>query len=150
MSLAITLHVLSVIIWIGGTFFFYYFMRPVLKDLDPSIKIQLMCKLYSRFFAVTWVAIFIILFSGFWIVFNEFEGFQNAHLHIHVMLTLGTFMILLFCFLYVVPFKHLKEDFVKNDIQAASRDIETIRKLLLTILILGFITTIVGTAGRYW
>ncbi len=37
-----TLHVLSIIVWIGGMVFAHFFLRPAFAQLKPPVRLRLM------------------------------------------------------------------------------------------------------------
>ena len=45
-----TLHVMSVILWIGGMAFAHFFLRPSLGVLEPPARLALMTAVLGRFF----------------------------------------------------------------------------------------------------
>ena len=57
-----TLHILSIIVWIGGMVFAHFFLRPAVAQLEPAVRVRLMHDVLGRFFkavlGVAMVAIF--------------------------------------------------------------------------------------------
>ena len=50
MGLAVLLHVLSVVVWVGGMFFAYMFLRPVAAaELEPPQRLDLEIRNFERF-----------------------------------------------------------------------------------------------------
>ena len=97
MSFAIALHVLSAVIWVGGMFFAYMAMRPaVVEVVDASRRGLLWSKTLERFFRWVWLAVVLLLVTGYWMIFSVFGGMANAGWHIHAMQTLGLVMMLLY------------------------------------------------------
>ena len=150
MGLAIALHVLSAVVWVGGMFFAYMAMRPaVVEGIDASQRGALWCHTLSRFFRWVWVAVVLLLVTGYWMVFSVFGGMANAGWHIHVMQGLGIVMMLLYFHVYFAPFRRLKQAVANQDPQEGGRRVGQIRKLVGTNLILGLIVVVVGAGGRY-
>ncbi|MCK7549408.1 CopD family protein [Marinobacter koreensis] len=150
MSLAIALHVLSAVIWVGGMFYAYMAMRPaVVEVIDASQRGVLWCHTLSRFFKWVWLAIVLLLATGYWMIFNVFGGMAGAGWHIHAMQGLGIVMMLLFFHVYFAPFNRLKKAVANQDPQEGGRQVAQIRKLVAVNLVLGLIVVVIGAAGRY-
>ena len=45
-----TLHVLSIMLWIGGMAFTLFFLRPAVAALEPPVRLRLMQDVLGRFF----------------------------------------------------------------------------------------------------
>lgn len=59
-----TLHVLAVVLWVGGMAFAHFFLRPSLALLEPPQRLALMREVLRRFFAAVLVASLLVLASG--------------------------------------------------------------------------------------
>ncbi|MBW7472670.1 CopD family protein [Marinobacter sp. M216] len=150
MSLAIALHVLSAVVWVGGMFFAYMAMRPaVIEVVEASQRGTLWCRTLSRFFRWVWLAIILLLVTGYWMVFSVFGGMAGAGWHIHAMQGLGLIMMLLFFHVYFAPFRRLKQAVAEKDPQEGGRRVGQIRRLVGINLILGLVVIVVGAGGRY-
>lgn len=150
MAIAITLHILAAAIWVGGMFFAYMALRPVAaKLLEPNLRLPLWAQTFARFFPYVWVAIVILPLTGYWIVFAVFEGFANAGWHVHIMQLIGWSMIAIFLHVYFAPYRRLQRAVAGSDWAQAATQLGQIRRLVGTNLILGLITIVVATGGRY-
>jgi uncharacterized membrane protein len=150
MSLAIALHVLSSVIWVGGMFFAYMAMRPaVVEVIEASQRGVLWCQTLSRFFPWVWLSVVLLLVTGYWMIFSAFGGMAGAGWHIHVMQTLGLIMMLLFFHVYFAPFRRLKQAVAEKNPEEAGRRVGQIRKLIGINLIIGIVVVVVGAGGRY-
>lgn len=150
MSLAIALHVLAAVIWVGGMFFAYMAMRPaVAQVVDASQRGALWCHTLSLFFLWVWLAVVVLLVTGYWMVFSYFGGMAGAGWHVHAMQGLGLLMMLLFLHVYFAPFRRLKQAVAQGDQQEGQRRVGQIRRLVGVNLILGLIVVVIGSAGRY-
>lgn len=150
MSLAIALHVLSAVIWVGGMFFAYMAMRPaVVEVIEAPQRGALWCATLSRFFQWVWAAVILLLVTGYWMIFSAFGGMAGAGWHIHVMQGLGIVMMLLYFHVYFAPFRRLKQAVANQDPQEGGRQVGQIRKLVATNLALGLIVVAVAAGGRY-
>lgn len=150
MGLAIVLHVLSAVIWVGGMFFAYMAMRPaVVEVVHESQRGMLWYHTLSRFFKWVWASVILLLVTGYWMIFSVFGGMAGAGWHIHVMQGLGLVMMVLYGYVYVAPFRKLKRAVASQNPQEGGRQVGQIRRLVGTNLILGLIVVAVGTGGGY-
>ncbi len=63
-----TIHLLSLMVWIGGMTFAHFFLRPAVAKLEAPERIRLMHDVLGRFFnAVLWAA-GLTLASGLWMI----------------------------------------------------------------------------------
>ncbi len=63
--IALLLHVLSVVVWVGGMFFAYMALRPAaVQTLEPPQRLPLWAATFDRFFPWVWLAVTLILGSG--------------------------------------------------------------------------------------
>ena len=66
-----TLHVLSIIVWIGGMVFAHFFLRPAVAQLEVPQRLQLMHDVLGRFFQTVLVASLLTLASGVWMLCGD-------------------------------------------------------------------------------
>lgn len=150
MAVAITLHILAAVVWVGGMFFAYVALRPVAaRLLEPPLRLPLWAQTFTRFFPWVWVAVVILPVTGYWLIFSVFEGFAYTDIHVHVMQVTGWIMILIFLHVYFAPFRRLKTAVAAADWAGASKQLGQIRRLVGVNLILGLVTIVVATGGRY-
>ena len=150
MLIALPLHLLAAIIWVGGMFFAYMILRPVAAALlEPPMRLALWSQVFRRFFPWVWAAIIVLLSTGLWMILAEFGGMKNAGGHIHLMLTLGIIMMLLFLHLFFSPYRKLNTALAANDIPTAGQQLNKIRRVIGINLTLGLITAMVAGAGRF-
>ncbi len=63
-----TLHLLSLIVWVGGMVFMLFFLRPVVDRMAPPQKLSLLRDVLQRFFGAVLGAIVVALVSGLWMM----------------------------------------------------------------------------------
>jgi uncharacterized membrane protein len=150
MALAITLHVLAAVVWVGGMFFAYMALRPAATLLEPPLRLNLWSQVLARFFPWVWLSVILLLLSGYWIIFGFYGGMANIGLHIHLMQGIGILMMLLFGHLYFGPFRRLKQAVAAQDGPKGSAKLSEIRFIVMINLILGIVVIIIGAGGRYF
>lgn len=151
MPVAITLHILSAVVWVGGMFFAYMALRPVAASLlEPPLRLPLWSKTFARFFPWVWAAVVLLPASGYWMIFESFEGMQNVGLHVHAMQIIGIVMIGIYLRVFFAPYQRMNRAIATGDFPAAGKQLAVIRRLIGINLILGLITIIFATGGAYW
>lgn len=150
MFIAVVLHVVAVVIWVGGMFFAYGCLRPVAgAQLEPPARLTLWAGVFERFFPWVWAAVITILASGFWLIFGALGGMGAVGVHVHIMLSLGVLMMLIFLHVFFAPYRRLTRAVAAQDWPAGGKALSQIRILVGINTALGLLTTLVGAGGRY-
>lgn len=149
-TVALTLHSLSAVVWVGGMFFALLMLRPATVPLEPGPRLDLWSRVLERFFAWVIAAIVLLLASGFAMIFGVYNGFRGIGLHINIMMAIGIVMILAFFHVYFAPWRRFKTALANRDYPGAARQLNQIRWIVTLNLVLGLITVAVGSSGRYW
>lgn len=150
MGSAVLLHVIAVVIWVGGMFFAYMFLRPVAAaQLEPPARLTLWAAVFSNFFPWVWTSIVAILATGLWMIFAVFGGMAAVGLYVHAMFGLGIVMMLIFFHVYFAPFTRLKRAVAAKDWPAGGKALSQIRLLVGINTTIGMVTIAIGAAGRY-
>jgi uncharacterized membrane protein len=149
-TVALVLHSLSAVVWVGGMFFALFALRPATAALEPGPRLLLWSRVLERFFLWVMAAIVVLLASGYGMIFGVYAGFRGIGLHINIMQGLGIVMMLLFFHLYFAPWRRFRAAVGRQDYPAAARQLNQIRVIVTINLILGLITIAVGSSGRYW
>ncbi len=149
--LAVAVHILSAIVWVGGMFFAYVILRPSMGVLDPpSHRLKLWDHVFRRFFVLVWGAIVLLTLSGYYMMFGIYGSMENVGLHIHLMYSIAMIMILLFFGLYFGPYRRFVEAAGADDWPSAGQILPAIRRIVAINLGLGLLTAVIGATGRYW
>jgi len=144
-SILLALHLLSAVIWVGGMFFAYVCLRPVVAlQLEPPQRIKLWVAVFRKFFPFVWLAILILLTTGFSMIFSIYNGFDNAPAIVLIMQVLGIIMMLIFMHVYFAPFKHMKNAIVTEDWPIGAKGLKQIRLLISINLTLGLLTILIA------
>ncbi len=148
LAIAIALHQLATVVWIGGMFFAHVALRPSAQEqLAPPQRLPLLQAVFSRFFLWVWLAVVLLWGSGFWIFSGVYGNAMGWH--VHVMIALALVMSTLFAYLYFVPYRGLDRLVASHDWERAAQRVGIIRRIILVNLSLGLVTTVLGSAGRY-
>jgi uncharacterized membrane protein len=149
-TVALILHSLAAVVWVGGMFFALLALRPATAPLEPGPRLQLWSRVLERFFLWVFVAIVLLLASGYGMIFGVYAGFAGIGLHINLMQGIGIIMMLLFFHLYFSPWRRFRAALARQDYPAAAGQLNQIRVIVMINLILGLVTVAVGSSGRYW
>ena len=148
MSLAMTLHLLAVIVWVGGMFFAHMALRPAVNELlQPPQRLRLMRRVFEGFFPWVWGAVLLILPSGYWMLFTVFS--EAAPASQWFMAITGSLMAAIFIFIYFIPYHQMGQALQAGEPPRAARSLMLIRRLIGTNLILGLLVSAVAVAGKY-
>ena len=148
MEIARLLHVLGVVIWVGGMFFAYMTLRPAAAALlEPPQRLPLWQATLSRFFTWVWIAVALIVASSVWMLMS-LGGMQGVGIYVHAMLAIGVVMMLIFAHVFFAPFRRLTRAVQAKDWAAGGAALAQIRKLVGLNLILGLLTVVVAIVGR--
>ena len=148
-TLSLVLHLLSAVIWVGGMFFAYMFLRPVAAaQLEPPVRLQLWVGVFKKFFPFVWLALLFLPLTGYMMIFEIWGSMAATPLYIHIMNGLGIVMILIYLHVYFAPFKRLKEAVIKQDWPEGGRNLNIIRKMVGINTMIGLLVIIVASAGR--
>jgi uncharacterized membrane protein len=148
-SIAITLHVLSAVLWVGGMFFAHQVLRPVAAaQLEPPARLRLWVGVFTRFFPWVWLFVLLLPVTGYWMIFRLFGGMSGVGIYVHIMQALGWLMILIYMHLFFAPFRRLKEAVVTAQWPEAGKQLGRIRHIVGVNLALGLIVIAVASGGR--
>lgn len=147
MSIALAVHVLTIVIWVGGMFFAYMVLRPAAVEiLEPPVRLKLWVASFKRFFPWVWLCIALVLASGLWMMLQ----FPKSPIFVHIMLGLGIVMMMIFMHVFFAPYKKLKQAVIAEDWPVGGKALGTIRTLVGINTIIGILTIIIATAGKYF
>lgn len=142
------LHLLAVIIWVGGMFFAHFFLRPAAQGLQPSDRVTLMHGVLQRFFAWVLVLAVVVLVSGIGMIGSihamaaQAGGQFNMPINWMVMSILGVVMMAVFGHIRFALFKRLDTAVTAKDWPAGGKALESIRKWVSLNLALGLVIVV--------
>lgn len=148
-AIAVALHVLSAVIWVGGMFFAYLALRPALAEHSALARAHLWSAVFRRFFPWVWACIAVLLVTGFYLIFGTFGSFKQVPPFVNLMLALGIIMMLLFAHVYFAAYRRLRHGVEVNDEDAVKKAMNQIRIVILINLILGLIVIFVAMTSAF-
>jgi uncharacterized membrane protein len=145
-----TIHVLSIVLWIGGMAFAHFFLRPAVAQLEASVRLRLMHNVLGRFFQAVLVASLLTLISGVWMLGRvakqvvQSGGSFEMPLAWTVMAVLGIVMVAIFMHIRFVLFKRLGQAVAASDWSAGAAVMAQIRRWVSINLGTGFLVLLVS------
>ncbi len=144
------IHLLSIIVWVGGMVFTHFFLRPAAAMLEPPLRVQLMHGVLERFFKVVLVLSSITVLSGLWMIGRvakaavQAGGSFQMPLSWTVMATLGLVMWAIFGHIRFALFRRMGRAVAAKDWSVASTALGSIRLWVGVNLVLGLLTVVVA------
>ena len=139
------LHVLSIIVWVGGMVFAHFFLRPAVQQLDAPQRLRLMQAVLQRFFNAVSVVVLVALASGVWMLGRVAKETVQAGLSFNmplgwtVMAVLGLVMMAIFGHIRFALFKRLSRAVADSDWTAGAAALASVRTWVSINLGLGVV-----------
>jgi len=137
------LHILSIVVWVGGMVFAFFFLRPAAMQLEPPQRVRLMHAALQRFFAAVLAAVVVVLASGLWMVGRVAKEIVQAGLSFNMplnwtlMTVLGLVMMAIFGHIRFALFKRLSKAVAASDWPAGGAALASIRTWVGINLVIG-------------
>jgi len=147
MSVAVALHVLAVVVWVGGMAFALFVLRPGLAALAPPQRITVLATVFARFLPLVGVAILVIVASGAAMLL-ALPGLRGLGWGLHVMTTVGVVMIVVYAVLWLRLNPRLQRAAAAQDWPGAAAVAESMRRGVLLNLVLGIVVIVAAIVGR--
>ena len=142
-SLVLAVHILSMTAWVGGMAYALLVLRPSLAVLSaPGERLVLHGEAFRRFFRIVWIAMPLVLLSGWAMVFGVYGGFAALPWPVNVMQLLGLVMAVIYLVLFFGPYKRFRG-------QPSAEAAASIRKLIHANLGLGVIVIVVACFAHW-
>lgn len=149
--LLLALHLLSAVLWVGGMYFVLFALRPALPGLESAPeRPKLMRRVLARFLPAVAVSVLLLIATGYAMLFLKFGGFAGLPLYVNLMQGLGWVMILLFAYLYHVPWLRFRRAVDDGDLQNAPAHLERIRLIVQINLLIGIAVVVIAATGPLW
>jgi uncharacterized membrane protein len=147
MPVAVALHVLAVVVWVGGMAFALFVLRPGLAALAPPQRIAVLARVFARFLPLVGVAIVVIIASGAALLLRM-PDLRGLRWGIHVMTSVGVVMIVVYAVLWLRLNPRLQRAAAAADWPAAAAVAESMRRGVLVNLVLGIVVIVAAIVGR--
>lgn len=147
------LHVLAIVVWVGGMAFAHFFLRPSLAVLAPPQRLALMTAVLARFLNAMVVAVGLALASGVGMMVLVWQQVQASGGQMLVpsswtaMALLGLLMALIFGHIRAVLYPRLARALAADQLPQAALALGVLRQWVLVNLVLGTLVTVWAVAG---
>lgn len=149
-AVALALHVLAAVVWVGGMFFAIMVLRLAAGEIEPPVRAPLWGRVFAKFFPWVWISALVLPVTGYWLIFSVWGGFGALPFHGHLMHGLGLVMIAVYLHLWFAPYARFRTALAAADLPKAGAELDRIRVLVSANLALGLVTAAIGASGRYW
>ena len=147
-AVLVFLHVLAVVIWVGGMFVMHTAVRPsAVQLLEPPQRLPLMTAILGRFFKLVAAAVLVTLVTGVAMIALA-GGMKSLHGSVYWMFGIGLVMMLIYGHIRFAPFPRLQRAVAAKDWPTAARNLDMIRLMVSVNLAFGIITIMIATLGR--
>lgn len=143
--LLLFIHLVGVIVWVGGMAFAHFCLRPAALSLPPAERLGLWSRVLGRFFTIVWVAVAAIVLSGFAMLLEV--GFAQAPRSWHGMAAIGSVMAAVFASIWFGPWRLLQQAVADTNWAQGAKALNAIRQRVTLNLILGTVTVALATLG---
>jgi uncharacterized membrane protein len=152
--IARTLHVVGVVLWIGGVAFVTLVLIPSLKKIaDPDNRLELFEQLERQFAFQARIVVLITGITGVYMLefLQAWERYQHLTYWWMHMMTFIWFIFALVLFALEPLFLHrwFREQAIKNS-ENAFNWLHRMHKLLLTLSIVSILGAVAGSHGYQW
>ncbi len=134
------LHVLSIIVWVGGMVFAHFFLRPAAQALPPAQRVPLMHGVLQRFLGAVAAAVVVVLTTGLAMIGMVSVGSGGGFAmpaDWHFMIGVGLLMMAIFGYLYFAVLSRLDAAVAAGDWAAGGAALARMRTWVGVNLVLG-------------
>jgi len=147
MALFKFIHMLAVLIWVGGMFFVYVVLRPAAAEtLDLPKRMNFWSAVLRLFFNWVWASVGVMLITGFYLIYL-YGGITHVSQHVHAMLALGLAMMVIHGYMFFTDYVPFSLHVAKRRWKEAGELLDKMRKLIAANLMLGLLTVCIVMFG---
>lgn len=148
-----TIHLLSVIVWIGGMVFAQFFLRPAAAKLAAPERVRLLHEVLGRFLNAVLLAAGLTLGSGVWMIGRMARQMAQSGVKFNmpiewmVMSVLGLLMLGIFAYIRFVLYQRLTRAVTAAAWPAGGAALASIRTWVTVNLVIGVVIVAVTLLG---
>ena len=137
--LVTAIHLLCVVLWVGGMAFLLLTLRPSANAIDPAARLVLQGAVFRRFFRTIWQVMPMAIVSGLLLLILLYSH-QKMPWEVMVMQTGGVLMAALFIGTVLVPNKRFQAKLAAGT--ATAEDAAPVRRLIWLSLAIGAVVLV--------
>ncbi len=150
LSLVSLLHVITVVVWVGGMIFAHTFLRPaIVETLEPPARLTLWVNVFKRFFVIVWLCVILLPVTGYTMIFNIWGAMDVTPVYVHIMNGIGLLMIAVYLYVFFLPYRNLRLAVKSQQWPDGAQALSKIRFFVGLNIILGLLAIIVAAGGRF-
>ncbi len=143
------LHLVSVVVWIGGMTFAHHCLRPAaLATLQPPQRLPLMSSALGRFFRLVGWSLLLLWGSGIAMFAQLHAAGGRPPWSWNAMAAIAAVMTVVFAVIALRRHPRMREALESGELPAAGAALDGIRRLVVLNLVLGWATVAIATVGR--
>ncbi len=146
-------HLLSVMVWVGGMVFVQFFLRPVAATLAPPERVRLMHAVLGRFFNAVLVVAGLALASGLLMMGRIGRAVAQTGVKVSLplewiaMAALGSVMVCIFCYIRFALYQRLARAVTASAWPACGVVLASIRTWVMVNLVIGVVIVAITLLG---
>ena len=137
----LAVHLVCVVIWVGGMVFALIVLRPALAALEPAQRVALHNRVFRRFFLLIWHAMPIALISGYVLLWGIYRGFAHLPWNVNAMQGIAWIMAIIFVTIVYGPYRRFR---AAASTARAAQAADRIRRLIMINMWLGLIVVVIA------
>ena len=135
LTVTVTLHILSVMVLLGGIFFTNAILSPAVDKLFPlSLRLPLLSQTFTRFFPWMWIALMFLWITSLWLILKKYAHTDEITTYLYAMLIFATVVAIFFSHIFFVSFPNMKHAIEKGNLIGAGKYFNHIHLLMATTL----------------
>jgi uncharacterized membrane protein len=141
------MHVLAVVVWVGGMAFAHFFLRPAVQVLEPPQRLALMRQVLGRFLPAAGAAVVVVLVTGLGLValWRTPGGAAAVPTAWVLMGALGFVMAVIYAAIRFAMYPRFVRALDANDLPAAAAALAQLRAWVGINLVFGLV--VIAIAG---
>lgn len=140
------LHLVAVIVWIGGMTFAHYCLRPAaLATLQPPQRLPLMSSALGRFFTLVSWSLVLLWASGIAMFVQAIVAGGRPAWSWNAMAAIAALMTIVFAVIVLRRYPRMLAALEAAEMPAAATALDAIRRLVVLNLVLGWATVAIAT-----
>lgn len=149
-SVALAVHAAAAVFLVGGLMFALIILKPGAQALDERANLTLWRDSLRRFLARSWIAVVLLLASGYGLIHLIYGSLPSAPRFVRAMGALALAIAAVLAYVQFFPWRAFREAVAASTWPTATRKVSEVRTALAILMVLGLLAVLIGSAGRYF